>query len=146
MPEPGGTLLGFDYGERRIGVAVGHRDTGLAAPLTTVVNQIGQTNWAALLEIIDAWKPSALVVGLPTHMDGSHTAMTKRVSQFYTELAERSALPTHPADERASSQEAEHIIKQNRKQGRKRTQKGDTDKIAAALILQHWMESNNVGG
>ena len=137
------TLLGFDFGERRIGVAVGHRQTGLANPLETVVNPRDEVNWDALQGLIDQWQPAALVIGIPTHMDGTETAMTKRARHFRDALAKRSDLPAFPADERASSRDAEHIIKSNRQQGRKRAGKGDTDKIAAALILQHWMESNH---
>ncbi len=142
MPDRANTLLGFDYGERRIGVAVGHRHTGLSNPLTTVVNQGNQTNWTALLTLIEEWRPDALVVGIPTHMDGKETEMTKRATAFKDALAARSQLPAHGADERASSRDAEHIIANNRKQGRRRASKGDTDKIAAALILQHWMEQH----
>lgn len=145
MPEQIRTVLGFDYGERRIGVAVGHTTTGLANPLETVRNPDSGTNWSALLQLITEWRPEALVVGVPTHMDGTSTAMTIRAEKFRVELAKRSTLPTHAADERASSREAESIIKNNRKQGRRRAQKGDTDKIAAALILQHWIEAHNAG-
>ncbi|MEM9602944.1 MAG: Holliday junction resolvase RuvX [Pseudomonadota bacterium] len=143
MPEHARTVLGFDYGERRIGVAVGHCETGLANPLTTVTNPGDETDWPALMQLIRDWRPDALVVGIPTHMDGKATAMTRRASRFCDELATRSALPTHPADERASSRAAEHILKSNRQQGRRRAKRGDTDKVAAALILQQWMESHD---
>ncbi|MEM6985294.1 MAG: Holliday junction resolvase RuvX [Pseudomonadota bacterium] len=145
MPEPAGTLLGFDYGERRIGVAVGHTETGLANPLTTVFNKADGTHWPALLDLVHTWKPSALVVGVPTHMDGTATSMTRRALAFCAALTERCALPIHQADERTTSRDAENIIKANRKQGRRRAHKGDSDKIAAALILQRWMESHNAG-
>lgn len=143
MPEGNDTVLGFDYGERRIGVAVGHRLTGLASPLETVTNPRDTINWGALLDLIEQWRPAALVVGIPTHMDGTETAMTARARHFMDTLASRSRLPAHAADERASSRDAENIIKSNRQQGRRRANKGDTDKIAAALILQHWMEANH---
>jgi len=136
------TLLGFDFGERRIGLAVGDRETGLCSPLTTVHSKDGSIDWEAIGKIIDEWKPAACVVGVPVHMDGSESPMTQRAAKFGRQLHGRFAVTVHEADERSTSRQAESIIRDNRsKGGRRRAQKGDSDKIAATLILQHWLES-----
>ncbi|NVK30591.1 MAG: Holliday junction resolvase RuvX [Gammaproteobacteria bacterium] len=139
-----GQLLGLDFGLRRIGVASGHTDSGLATPLTTVHNSADDINWPAIDKLISDWRPSALVVGVPVHMDGSETTTTPLAIAFIQSLEARYQLPVHHADERYSSREAVALIKENRQAGRrKRAQKGDVDQIAAALILQRWMESNS---
>ncbi|MGB0865096.1 MAG: Holliday junction resolvase RuvX [Granulosicoccaceae bacterium] len=135
------TLLGFDFGERRIGLAIGDRETGLCSPLATVYSKDGSIDWAAIKKHLEEWQPAALVVGVPRHMDGSDSAMTTRAAKFGRQLHGRFALPVFEADERTTSRQAESILRDNRGKGRRRSDKGDTDKIAAALILQHWIEA-----
>ncbi len=138
------TYLGIDYGYKRIGLATGQSLTGSTSALSTIANQQQQTNWTALQQVIDEWQPGAFVLGLPLHKDGSDHAVTKAVRQFATELAERYNKPIHFQDERLSSSEAETILQQQRASGtrKKRVQKGDIDKLAAALILQRWLDAN----
>lgn len=135
------TFIGFDFGERRIGLAVGDQETGLCSPLTTLHSKDGSIDWDGIGSLLSEWKPAALVVGVPRHMDGSDSAMTLRAAKFGRQLHGRFALPVHEADERTTSRQAETIMRDNRGQGRRRSVKGDTDKIAATLILQHWMEA-----
>lgn len=142
---PATTLIGFDFGERRIGVATGDRETGLCAPLTTLHSRDGSVDWAAIGAILAEWQPAALVVGVPRHMDGADSPMTARAARFGRQLHGRFALPVFEADERATSRQAEGIVRDNRARGRARSRKGDTDKIAATLILQHWIEAGGSG-
>ncbi len=136
------TLLGFDFGERRIGLATGDRETQLCSPLTTLHSRDGAIDWPAIAKLIEQWQPAALVVGVPRHMDGTDSAMTARAARFARQLHGRYALPVHEADERTTSVQAEEIIRDNRGSGgRRRSNKGDVDKIAATLILQHWLEA-----
>ncbi len=135
------TVLGFDFGERRIGLAVADRETQLCSPLTTLLSPHGAIDWRAIGELLEQWQPQALVVGIPRHMDGSDSAMTLRAARFARQLHGRYGLPVHEADERRTSREAEDIIRDNRSKGRRRSEKGDIDKIAATLILQHWLET-----
>lgn len=135
------TLIGFDFGERRIGLAVGDAETGLCSPLNTLHSKDGSIDWLAIGKLLDEWRPAALVVGVPRHMDGSDSEMTSRASRFGRQLHGRFMLPVHEADERTTSRQAEDIMRDNRCKGRRRSSKGDTDKIAATLILQHWLEA-----
>ncbi len=138
-----GTFLGFDFGLRRIGVAVGQVITCGSNPLTTLTSQGNNPDWMAIKLLIDEWQPEGLVVGIPVHMDGKETAITQRAQQFARQLAGRFNLPVHSADERLSSREAESIIKHNRQSGRRnKSTKKDVDKIAATLILQTWLENH----
>jgi len=134
--------LAFDFGERRIGVASGQSLTATAAPLTTLHSPQGAIDWAAIGALIDEWRPDALVVGLPTHMDGSEMPLTDRARRFMRQLHGRFRLPVHAQDERLSSREAEALLRERRAGGQRgRTRKGDVDKMAAALILQRWLDA-----
>ena len=132
------TLLGFDFGTQRIGVAVGQSITGTATALCTVNARNNQTDWDRISELIDDWHPDALVVGLPLHADGSDSGTTTVVRNFAQQLGERSRLPVHIMDERLSSHAANQLQHQD-KAGRK----ADIDAIAAMIILQNWLESEN---
>ena len=135
-------LLGFDYGLRRIGVAVGNRLLDSARPLTTLQHN-GTPDWQQVKKLIDEWKPDALVVGIPTLMDGSEQPITQAARGFSKELAERFNLPVHAADERLSSVAAGETLKAERQAGRKkRIRKEEKDSMAASIILRDWMQIN----
>ncbi len=135
MPE---TLLGFDYGTVRIGVAVGQTVTGTAKPLTTLPCHNGQPDWIAIGKLIDEWQPQRLVVGLPLHMDASEQDMTERARRFGNQLKGRYNLPVEMADERLTSREAEAELEAR---GGK-FDKAGIDALAAALILQSWLDQH----
>ncbi len=131
------TVLGFDYGLRRIGVAVGQTLTATATPLTTVHAQDGRPAWEAIERLLAEWSPKALVVGLPLNMDGTEHEMTHAARDFAAQLHSRYHKPVHLVDERLSSLEAERILAAQGKRGR--GGRTDIDKIAAQLILQSWL-------
>ena len=135
------TLLGFDFGEKRIGIAVGQSLTGSVTPLTTLSAIRQKPDWAGIEALIKEWQPDRLIVGLPLHMDGSEQDMTQRAKRFGNQLKGRYNLPVEWMDERLSSDEAERILQQR---GAKRSDKKDIDKLAAALILQSWLEQQTV--
>lgn len=137
------TLLGIDFGLRRIGVATGQTLTRSATPLTTLDNSPGHTNWQAIEQVIKEWRPDAIVIGLPLNRDGSDHNLTRTVRQFRDTLAQRYNGPIHWQDERASSQEAEHNLSTQRAHGdlRRKVKKEDIDKLAAAIILQRWLDT-----
>jgi putative Holliday junction resolvase len=142
MPDnPPSTLLGFDFGLKRIGAAVGQSVTGSASPLGVVAVRDGQPDWPALARLVAEWRPTALVVGLPYNMDLSEQDMTQRARRFAGELAERFPLPVHTVDERLSSREAEAQLKERRQQGRRRVTREDIDGAAACVILESWFNS-----
>jgi len=133
------TLLGFDFGEKRIGIAVGQTLTGSVNPLTTLAAINQKPDWDGIGALIEEWRPALLIVGLPLHMDGSEQELTQRAKRFGNQLKGRYNLPVEWVDERLSSDEAERLL---REQGKKRSNKADIDKLAAALILQSWLEQH----
>ena len=138
------SFLAFDFGHKRIGVAVGDRITGTARPLPTVLSATAP-DWAALLRVVSEWKPEALVVGLPLNEDGSEQPITTAARKFATDLAARSKLPVHLADERFSSRAADDALRDARSSGRmtRRVRKGDRDGEAARVIMEQWMASSD---
>ena len=132
------TLLGFDFGRQRIGIAVGQRITGTATALCTVASGNGAPDWKVISELIDSWRPDALIVGLPLHADGSDSDMTGAARKFARQLEGRYHLPVHTMDERLSSHAARQL--QHRDTGAGKT---GLDAIAAMIILQNWLETDN---
>lgn len=133
------TLLGFDYGTKRIGVAVGQDITRSVTPLTTLHSQNNKPDWDAIGKLITEWQPDRLVVGLPLHLDGSSQALTERVQRFGNQLKGRYNLPVEMVDERLTSHEAETELATRRG----KTAKADIDALAAALILQSWLDQQS---
>ena len=130
-----GSYLGFDYGTRRIGVAVGQEITRTATGVVTLHAISDKPDWNGIARLISEWQPAALVVGLPLNMDDTENPRTALVRRFCNQLRERYKLPVHTMDERLSTIEAQHLLKQS---GSKRDR--DSDKLAAQLILQSWLE------
>ncbi|MCB1734711.1 MAG: Holliday junction resolvase RuvX [Gammaproteobacteria bacterium] len=133
------TVLGFDFGERKIGLAVGQSVTGTATPLTTLPASHGQPDWHHVESLISEWRPQALVIGLPLHMDGSESEITEAARRFGRRLHGRFGLPVHEIDERLSSEAARERIAAQRNAGRKRSDRGDRDAMAACLILEDYL-------
>ncbi|MGH8283403.1 MAG: Holliday junction resolvase RuvX [Gammaproteobacteria bacterium] len=144
MPEGGAlSVLAFDFGLRRIGVAAGQNITGSATPVCVVNARDGAPDWAALDRLIKEWAPNRLVVGLPYTMDGSEQEITRRAREFTRALEQRYPHPVHTVDERLSSKEAEVRLKELRAQGRRRITRGDIDCAAACLILEGWLHDQD---
>lgn len=99
------TYLCFDFGTRRVGVAVGNTLLGQATPLKTVAAE-GEARFAALQALIQEWQPAALVVGVPFHPDGAAHDNTLRARRFGRQLRGRFKLPVHEVDERYTTTEA----------------------------------------
>jgi putative Holliday junction resolvase len=147
MPEAARAVsyLAFDFGLKRIGVAVGDTVTGLARPLPTL--HYGQAvDWRAVEKVVAEWRPAALVVGLPLMDDGTDQPMTTAARRFAAQLGERSKLPVHLADERFSSRAADDALRDARSSGAmtRRVRKGDRDGQAARVILEQWMASSGL--
>ncbi len=134
------TVLAFDFGEKRIGVAVGETLLGQAHPLAVIAAPDRERRWQAIAALVAEWQPERLVVGLPTHLDGSPHAMTERCRRFAASLARRHALPVDCADERLSSRDAETRLREAGHNAR--SAKGRVDAVAAQLILQTWFEGH----
>lgn len=139
VPFRHGTLLGFDFGERRIGVAVGETLLGIAHPLQTIDSESNDVRFKIIATLIAEWKPTRLVVGLPTHMDGSEHALTLLCKKFARRLEGRFNLPVTLVDERLSSAEASQSLREAGIGGRR--QKPMLDQVAAQHILQSYFDS-----
>lgn len=131
------TYLAFDYGEKRIGTAVGDTLTGTARPLATLSGGMD-----AALKLIAEWRPKALVVGLPLDEDGSEQRITTLTRRFAAQLAAQSQLAVHFADERYSSRAADDALREARSSGAmtRRVKKGDRDGLAAKILLEQFLQ------
>ena len=149
MPESAqrqGTVLAFDFGEKRIGVAVGEWALGQAHPLTTIRSEANAERFAAIGALIGEWQPVSLVVGLPVALDGAAHAMSARCTRFANQLRGRFGLPVAHVDERYSSVEAEERLREpgsRRHRGARRGQdaKAQIDTLAAQIILQSYFDA-----
>jgi putative Holliday junction resolvase len=137
MPEGG--ALAFDFGERRIGVAGGEKLLGITHPLCTIDSELNSERFARIEQLIKEWQPHELVVGLPTHADGTEHDMTRLARRFANRLKGRFGLPVWLVDERHTSLLAEEMLAEAGLRGRK--QKPVLDQVAAQAILQAWFET-----
>ena len=123
------TVLGFDFGMRRIGVAVGQGVTKTATALAVLKALDGVPDWNQIQALIDQWAPYAFVVGLPYNMDGTEQVTTKAAKRFANKLQGRFNLPVHCIDERLTTVEARKLAKKDQ----------PLDAIAAKLIAEAWL-------
>ena len=141
-PEHPETIVAFDFGLRRIGIAVGQDITASANPVAAIRNSDSGPDWQAIANIVVEWRPSRLVVGMPWHEDGSSSEMAVHIKAFIAELG-RFDLPIEQVDERYSSLEAGELLKSERAAGlRGRIRKEAIDSMAAALIAQRWLKKS----
>jgi len=129
-------VIGFDFGTKRIGVAVGQFLTKTASPERIIAAQDGIPEWKQIEELRQQWKPTALVVGLPLNMDGTEQELTLRARKFANRLYGRLALPVHLTDERLTTREARDRINTFSASNAYKPQ--FVDSAAAALILESW--------
>ena len=131
MPEPGATevVLAFDFGQKHLGVAYGQSITGTATPLPTIGMRNGKARASELRALIEQWRPTRLLVGLPLNMDDSESTVCTAARQFASELARISGLPVVMVDERLSSREANERLGGGRR---------DNHGMAAAVIAESY--------
>jgi putative Holliday junction resolvase len=128
-------VMAFDFGLKRIGVAIGETLLASARPLTIIEDEVNERRFAAIGKLIAEWQPARLVVGLPRHVDGSEHAFAARCDRFARQLAGRFGLPVEFADERFSSCAAASQLGGDKRQAR-------VDAAAAAIILQDWFDQH----
>ena len=134
-----GTVLAFDFGEKRVGVAVGDTAVGIAHPLTTIDAADRRRRFAAIAALVEEWRPAQLVVGLPGHLDGAEHEMARLARKFARELSTRFGLPVGFVDERLTSVSAELSLTAAGVAPRKR--KLRIDQVAAQEILQDYFDT-----
>lgn len=145
MNQDPATVLGFDFGKKRIGIAVGQTLTASARPLATVHVHNDMPDWDAIGRLIQSWRPAQLVVGLPTQLDDSEHPLAADVRRFADALQQRYALPVHLVDERLSSHEAAQIATAagSRAAPHRQSAKETLDRIAAQVILDTWFSEHS---
>lgn len=134
-----GTVLGFDFGEQRIGVAVGEHLLATANPLTTIDIESNEIRFQKITALIEEWQPKLLVVGLPLSLDGAENSITQLSKKFARRLNGRFNLPVMLIDERYSSVEASSKLNETGVKGR--AQKVMLDQVAAQTILQSYFDN-----
>ncbi|MGR8946553.1 MAG: Holliday junction resolvase RuvX [Gammaproteobacteria bacterium] len=133
MPGSIATLMAFDYGTKRIGIAVGQTISQTAEPLSVVPQNHGQIDWLSIEKIIAEWRPDSLIVGFPATADGRRIAIHDAIDRFANGLRKRFKLPVEYCDEHLSSFEASQSLESSRH---------ELDALAAQVILQTWLENN----
>ena len=136
-----GTLLAFDFGEKRVGVAVGDTETGLAHALTTIAAADNRSRFAAIDALIREWRPVCLVVGLPAHADGSEHEISRLCRRFAQRLEGRFGITTRLVDERFTSLAAEDALRSAGTRGARR--RAVIDQVAAQEILQYHLDTES---
>ncbi|MBK7492986.1 MAG: Holliday junction resolvase RuvX [Nitrosomonas sp.] len=135
---PAGAVLAFDFGKKRIGVAIGNTAVGVAHPLATVDSEVTERRFALIGQLIQTWQPVLLVVGLPLHSDGTVHELTQLSQRFARRLSGRFNIQVIMKDERYTSETASATLREAGITGRK--QKAVLDQVAAQQILQSFFD------
>jgi len=133
-----GNIIGFDFGQKRIGVAIGNNISKSAQALITIESASSNQKFEAIQKIMDEWQPVSIVVGVPFNVDGSEHKVTNLCKKFAKQLEQKYALPIYLIDERYTSIEASYEIQDKKIDLKKR--KLLIDQIAAKIILQSYLD------
>ena len=127
-------IIAFDYGEKKIGVAVGQTSTNTSSPLKIIFNKDNKTNWISISSLLNEWKPGLILVGKPLNMDGSDSEIMKKVDKFYKELKSIYDADIEFVDERLTTFEAREILKDEKHD--------NVDAHAAKILIDNWFDIN----
>ena len=127
-------IIAFDYGEKKIGVAVGQTSTNTSSPLQIIFNKDNQTNWNSISSLLDEWKPGLILLGKPLNMDGSDSKIMEKVDKFYKELKSIYDADIEFVDERLTTFEAREILKDEKHD--------NVDAHAAKILIDNWFDIN----
>lgn len=127
-------IIAFDYGEKKIGVAVGQTSTNTSSPLQIIFNKDNKTNWISISSLLDEWKPDLILIGKPLNMDGSDSEIMKKVDKFYKELKSIYDADIEFVDERLTTFEAREILKDEKQD--------NVDAHAAKILIDNWFDIN----
>ena len=127
-------IIAFDYGEKKIGVAVGQTSTNTSSPLQIIFNKDNNTNWTSISSLLDEWKPDLILLGKPLNMDGSDSEIMKKVDKFYKELKSIYDVDIEFVDERLTTFEAREILKDEKHD--------NVDAHAAKILIDNWFDIN----
>ena len=136
------TVLIFDFGLKRTGVAVGNTIVGTASPEETLISVNNKPDWEGITRLIKKWAPTKIVVGMPKQLNGDDTELSAPIEKFCNQLNGRYNLPVAQANEQYSSIEAGRRLKQVRQAGRKqKVRKEEVDQVSAVIIFENWFQS-----
>ena len=127
-------VISFDFGTKKIGVAVGQTETKTSSPLQIVFSKNNTVNWDEIESIVNEWKPNLILVGKPLNMDGSDSDMMEKVDIFYKKLEQISKIPCEYVDERLTSFEARESLTE--------IKKDLIDAHAAKILIDQWFNNN----
>ena len=140
------TVIAFDYGERRIGVAIGQTLSATAEPLAVLKQISGKIDWQGIQTLMDEWRPDRILVGFPETADGKTIPLHDAIKRFSAELTNRFGLPLEYCDEHLSSYAAKQLLVSNKSKKRhgdintkRSAAKSGIDAVAAQLILETWL-------
>ncbi len=133
-----GNIIGFDFGQKRIGVAIGNNISKSAQALITIESTSSNQKFEVIQKIMDEWQPVSIVVGVPFNVDGSEHKVTNLCKKFAKQLEQKYALPIYLIDERYTSIEASYEIQDKKIDLKKK--KLLIDQIAAKIILQSYLD------
>tara|TARA_Y100001935_G_C17117880_1_gene414133 strand:- start:219 stop:611 length:393 start_codon:yes stop_codon:yes gene_type:complete len=125
-------IVAFDYGTKKIGVAVGQTETYTSSPLQIIYNEHEKTNWNEINILIDEWNPDLILVGKPINMDGTESDIMQRVDNFFKKLKKTSNVDCEYIDERLTTFEAKEILGENRV--------AEVDAHAAKILIDNWFD------
>ena len=137
------SVLGFDFGTKKAGVAIGQRITATAAPLSPLVMRDGIPDWTLIERLLKEWQPQALIVGLPLNMDDTESELSHLARKFARRLHGRFNLPVFMVDERLSSRAARDLLDEVAE--RRKGKKPSLDSTAAALMVESWLAQPECG-
>ena len=126
-------ILAFDFGTKKIGVAVGQTSTFTSSPLQVISNKDNKVNWNEIIILLDEWKPELIIVGKPLNMDGTDSEIMKEVDKFFLKLKEIYDAKYEYIDERLTSFEARQILEDRNSL---------VDASAAKILIDNWFEQN----
>ena len=135
-------ILSFDFGTKKIGIAVGQTITMSSSPLTVLFNKENKVNWEEVSAIIDEWKPELLLIGKPLNMDGTDSDIMEVVDNFSKKLAKLSGIECEYVDERLTSFEARQNFKELMIENNKNIKKEIIDANAAKILIDNWFNQN----
>ena len=123
-------IIAFDYGEKKIGVAVGQTSTNTSSPLKVIFNNHGKVNWDEINSLLNEWNPDLIILGKPLNMDGTESEVMKKVDKFYNNLMKIYKARYEYVDERLTTFEAKEILKDNKAEL--------VDANAAKILIDNW--------
>ena len=127
-------IIAFDYGEKKIGVAVGQTSTNTSSPLKVIFNNHGKVNWDEINLLLNEWNPDLIILGKPLNMDGTESEVMKKVDKFYNYLMKIYKARYEYVDERLTTFEAKEILKDNKAEL--------VDANAAKILIDNWFNIN----